>query len=81
DVEIQMAYVAQQRLDGYDRLVRHAIKRKTAFDRRVVRETGKEVIFEKGDLVQVLQGDLFNTFKNERKLTPRWSAPRRVIGR
>ncbi|THU87279.1 hypothetical protein K435DRAFT_621097, partial [Dendrothele bispora CBS 962.96] len=81
DVEIQMAYVAQQRLDGYDRLVRHAIKRKTAFDRRVVRETGGEVTFEKGDLVQVLRGDLFNTFKNERKLTPRWSAPRKVVER
>jgi hypothetical protein len=81
DVDVQMAYVTQQRIDGYDKIVRHAFKRKSVFDRRVVRETKGEVIFQKGDLVQVLRSGLFNTFKTERKLAPRWSAPRRIVER
>ena len=32
DAATHMAYVAQQRLDGYDEAVHHAIKRKMAFD-------------------------------------------------
>ena len=37
DVAVHMAYVAQQHLDGYDKAVQHAIKRKTAFDHRALK--------------------------------------------
>ena len=33
---MQMAYVAQQRLDGYAEAVAHAIKCKTVFDKQVL---------------------------------------------
>ena len=33
ECETQMAYVAQQRLDGYEAIVRHVVSRKGAFDR------------------------------------------------
>jgi hypothetical protein len=33
DVNVHMAYVAQQRLDGYEAIVQHAIKRKATFDK------------------------------------------------
>ena len=32
EVETQMAYMAQQRLDGYEAIVRHAVSRKGAFE-------------------------------------------------
>jgi hypothetical protein len=32
-----MAYVEQQRLDGADQIVLHANRRKTTFDRRVLK--------------------------------------------
>ena len=32
DAALQMAYVAQQRLDGYAEALAHALRRKTAFD-------------------------------------------------
>ncbi|THU97912.1 hypothetical protein K435DRAFT_604962, partial [Dendrothele bispora CBS 962.96] len=81
EVSTQAAYVEQQELDGYDRMVRHGLKRKEAFDRRVEKQTGKEVVFAKGDLVQVHKSELENTFKTEKKLMPRWSVPRRVVER
>ena len=33
DINVHMAYVAQQHLDGYDTTIWHALKRKAAFDR------------------------------------------------
>jgi len=74
-------YAAQQRLDGYASAVRHALKRKAAFDKRVLAESGGEVIFKPGQLVQVYRSDLDYTFKTERKLLPKWSHPRRVVAR
>ena len=68
---IHMAYVAQQRLDGYDEAIRHALKRKATFDKRVLRQHPGEVIFKKGQLVQVYRNDLDYTFKTERKLMPK----------
>jgi len=53
DIMTQMAYVAQQRLDGYAEAVTHAMKRKTAFDKRVFAQGLGEVIFSKGQLVQI----------------------------
>ncbi|KAG6838068.1 hypothetical protein C0991_002139 [Blastosporella zonata] len=78
DTLLQMAYVEQQRLDGYSEAVAHAFKRKAAFDRRVLDKGPGEVIFIEGDLVQVYRSDLDYTFKMERKLLPKWSKPYRV---
>ena len=76
-----MAYVAQQRLDGYAEAVAHALKRKATFDRRVLAKNPGEVIFSKGNLVQIYRSDLDFTFKTERKLLPKWSMPQRVVSR
>lgn len=81
DAAIHMAYAAQQRLDGYDEAVRHAIKRKTTFDRRVLKRHHAEVMFMQGQLVQIYRSDLDYTFKTERKLLPKWSRPFRVTSR
>ena len=51
EVAVQMAYVAQQRLDGYAEMVTHAIKRKSIFDKRVLARKPGEVVFSKGQLV------------------------------
>ncbi|EIW61865.1 uncharacterized protein TRAVEDRAFT_101405, partial [Trametes versicolor FP-101664 SS1] len=81
DVAIHVAYVAQQHLDGYDEAVRHAIKRKKAFDKRVLGSHAGERVFKPGVLVQVYRNDLDYTFKSERKLLPKWSRPYRVVRR
>ena len=81
DVAVQMAYVAQQRLDGYAEMVAHAIKRKSTFDKRVLTRKPGEVTFPKGQLVQIYRSDLDYTFKTERKLLPKWSPPQRVVAR
>jgi hypothetical protein len=78
DGALQMAYVAQQRLDGYAEAVAHAMKRKTAFDKRVLARNPGEVVFSKGHLVQIYRNDLDFTFKTDRKLLPKWSTPQRV---
>ena len=81
DVATQMAYIAQQRLDGYAEMVAHAIKRKSTFDKRVLTRKPGEVVFSKGQLVQIYRSDLDYTFKTERKLLPKWSPPQRVTSR
>jgi hypothetical protein len=81
DVTTQMAYVAQQRLDGYAEMVAHAIKRKAVFDKRVLARNPGEVVFLPGQLVQIYRNDLDYTFKTERKLLPKWSPPRLSTGR
>lgn len=81
DVATQMAYVAQQRLDGYAEMVAHAIKRKAVFDKRVLSRKPGEVIFHTGQLVQIYRNDLDYTFKTDRKLLPKWSPPQRVTNR
>jgi hypothetical protein len=81
EVAVQMAYVAQQRLDGYAEMVAHAIKRKSTFDKRVLARKPGEVVFSKGQLVQIYRSDLDFTFKTDRKLLPKWSPPQRVATR
>ena len=81
DVTTQMAYVAQQRLDGYAEMVAHAIRRKAVFDKRVLSRHPGEVIFHKGQLVQIYRSDLDYTFKTDRKLLPKWSPPQRITER
>ncbi|THV05883.1 hypothetical protein K435DRAFT_585493, partial [Dendrothele bispora CBS 962.96] len=79
DVEVQMAYVEQQRLDGYDMIMRHALRRKEVFDRRVLRRDPGEVIFKKGQLVQIRREK--DRHRAENKSMPRWSIPHRVTER
>ena len=76
-----MAYVAQQRLDGYAEMVTHAVKRKAVFDKRVLARNPGEVVFSKGQLVQIYRSDLDYTFKTDRKLLPKWSPPQWVTSR
>ncbi|KAG2739924.1 hypothetical protein P692DRAFT_201671650, partial [Suillus brevipes Sb2] len=81
DVNAHMAYVAQQQLDGYDAIVKHAIKRKAAFDKRVLARSPREVIFHTGQLVQFYHSSAHNTLEAKRKLLPKWSVPCRIIER
>jgi hypothetical protein len=81
DVGLQMAYVDQQRIDGYAAIVDHAVKRKAAFDKDVLHRAPRCILFRAGQLVQVYRSDLDFSFKSERKLEPKWSAPRRVVSR
>ena len=76
-----MAYVAQQQLDGYAEAVGHALWRKSTFDKRVLAQKPGEVIFNKGQLVQIYRSNLDYTFKTERKLLPKWSPPHRIVSR
>jgi hypothetical protein len=75
-----IAYAVQQRLDGYEAIVKHAIVHKHTFDKCIQAKLG-EVIFTKGQLVQVYHSDLDYTFKTERKLAPKWLPPYRVTNR
>jgi hypothetical protein len=81
DVETQMAYVNQLRFDGYSHIVNHAEHRKAVFDKQVLQRSPREVIFHAGNLVQVYRSDLDFTLQTERKLLPKFSAPRRVVHR
>jgi hypothetical protein len=59
---IHIAYTVQQHLDSYEATVKHAITRKQAFNKQVLKGSG-EVSFKKGNLVQIYQSDLDYTFK------------------
>ena len=78
---MQMAYTAQQRLDGYSEAVEHATRRKRWFDNRVLKSKAGLVEFKASDLVQFFHNELNNTLKTEKKLAPMWSAPHRVVKR
>ena len=78
DFDLHIAYAAQQRLDGYAEAVQHAMDRKTRFDRRVLDSKEGEIIFKKGQLVQIHRSDLAKSISSERKLTPMWSEPHRI---
>ena len=81
EVDVQMAYIDHQRFDGYAQMVDHAHQRKAAFDKQVLHRPPRETIFRSGDLVQVYRSDLDYTFKSDRKMLPKFSAPRRVVNR
>jgi hypothetical protein len=81
DIETHMAYVAQQRTDVHSEAVRHADRRKEAFDQKVSRSKAGPVCFHIGQLVQVFRSDLAYLIGSDRKLTPMWSTPRRVVRR
>jgi hypothetical protein len=77
EAAIHMAYMAQQRLDRYEATVKHTITWKRTFDKGVLKGSG-EVIFKKGQLVQVYQSNLDQTLKTKWKLLPKWSHPHQV---
>ncbi|THH04954.1 hypothetical protein EW146_g10037 [Bondarzewia mesenterica] len=58
DIEYQLSYTEQQRLDRYAFTVEHAHKRKAAFDRRVISAAPGEVTFTRYDLVQIYKNAL-----------------------
>ena len=45
DANVHMALAGQLRLDGYDAILRHAARRKLAFDRRVEASRAGHVTF------------------------------------
>lgn len=81
ELDTQMAYVNQQRFDEYAQIVDHAKRCKATFDKKVLSHPPREVVFKAGDLVQVYRSDLDYTFKTDRKILPKFSAPRRVVTR
>src|ERR1700678_61473 len=80
DINTHMAYAVQQRLDGYSEAVKHAVSRKAAFDRKVMKK-GSVTTFKRGQLVQTYRNDLANTLSTARKLQPMWTGPYRVVER
>ncbi|KAG2344278.1 hypothetical protein BDR05DRAFT_847569, partial [Suillus weaverae] len=81
DISTHIAYVGQQQLDGYDAIVHHAIKHKAAFDKRVLVQSPREVIFAPGQLTQFYHSSIHNSLEAKRKLLPKWSIPCRVTER
>jgi hypothetical protein len=81
DINTHMAYVGQQQLDGYDAIVRHAIKRKATFDKQVLARSPREVIFTPGQLTQFYHSGIHNSLEAKRKLLPKWSIPCRITER
>ncbi|CAK5277778.1 unnamed protein product, partial [Mycena citricolor] len=57
---------------------KYALGRKAAFVRKVLKSRAGEVVFDKGDLVQVFRNNLADTVSNKRKLTSWWSELHRV---
>lgn len=80
DADVHLAYVEQQCLDTMDLTALHTIKRKLAFDRKVILLRTGEVLFDDGQLMQVYDNATDMTFATSKKLLPRWSVPWRVIG-
>jgi transposase InsO family protein len=80
EAAVHMAYAAQQRIDGYEAVVKHATSRKSTYDGRIAKKSG-EVEFRIGQLIQIYRSDLDYTFKTERKMIPKWSQPYRIRAR
>jgi hypothetical protein len=78
DIDIQQAYTGQQRFDKYAQVVKHEVACKAAFDRRVLESSAGEVVFEVGDLVQVLDPKYKKAFLTSKKILPEWSGTLRV---
>ncbi|KAJ6570797.1 hypothetical protein B0H10DRAFT_2237647 [Mycena sp. CBHHK59/15] len=79
EVGLQNAYLEQQTLDAYSHVVEHAIKRKEAFDKRVMNSGDGVIEYKKGDLVQILDSSLDLTLSTESKILPCWGQPHRVV--
>ena len=79
DVNVQMAYIDQQRLDETNHMVLHAVKQKAVFDHKVQHTNTGEVVFTQDQLVQVYNNSLNTTLSTTCKLLPQWSAPCHII--
>jgi hypothetical protein len=79
EVNIHLAFVEQQHLDGYAATVDHAAKWKAAFDAKLRRRAPRNVVFQPGDLVQVHATEWTRTFASIKKLIPMWSIPHRIV--
>ncbi|KAJ3831138.1 hypothetical protein F5878DRAFT_514037, partial [Lentinula raphanica] len=81
DAVVHALYAEQQRLDGYEEALKHAMGRKSRFDKKVHGTRAGEVVFRKGDLVQFRFNKLDNNISTKTKLAVRWSQPVRVAER
>jgi hypothetical protein len=79
--DMHMAYAAQQRLNGYSEVIRHAMDCKAKFDQWIIDFREGEVVFEKGQLVQIYRNDLAKTISSEHKLAPMWLELHRISER
>lgn len=77
-IERHMEYACQQRLDAHSEAVKHAERRKKAFDRKVLQSGAGEVVFEEGELVQLYRSKLAGTLSVNKKIQPMWTGPYRV---
>ncbi|KAG9123992.1 hypothetical protein FRC07_013272 [Ceratobasidium sp. 392] len=76
DVYVNMGLTYAMQNDAFSEALRHAAKRKKAFDKQI-----NPTVFQVGDLVQRYDSRLDETHSSMRKLAPRWSGPLRVVGR
>ena len=77
-VLLYLSIVEQQCLNGYNSIVDHAAHRKAQFDTKVGKCAPKNIIFEKGNLVQVHKTQWHHMLSLMKKLVPMWSIPSRI---
>jgi hypothetical protein len=75
EINIHMALVEQQHLDGYLSTVEYATRHKATFDAKPQKCTPRIVVFQLGNSVQVHEIKLVRTFTDIKKLIPMWSIP------
>ena len=78
EILLHLLIAEQQCLDGYNSIVNHTANQKARLDVKVLKHAPRQVVFKKGDLVQVHQSQWHNTFAVMRKMVPMWSVPNRV---
>ncbi|KAG9121275.1 hypothetical protein FRC07_002818 [Ceratobasidium sp. 392] len=76
DIDINMGLTYSLRDDAHANALKHARKRKRAFDKKA-----RVVNYQPGDLVQKYDARLDETHSTVRKLAPRWSGPLRIVNR
>lgn len=81
EIAVHLTFAEQLHLDGYTATVDHATKRKAVFDAKLLSRAPREVVFEKGDLVQVHATEWTLMVASMRKLVPMGSVPHRVASR
>ncbi|KAF7330052.1 Retrotransposon-like family member [Mycena kentingensis (nom. inval.)] len=78
DAHRHFDYAAQQRLDAYDNRTSYSAARKAVFDRKVAASRQGEVVFTKGELVQVFDTARMKTLSTNKKIEGPWGDPHRV---
>jgi hypothetical protein len=78
-VGIRNKYVAQQGLDAYSHIVKHANKRKAVFDGKVQASKDRVIEYKKGDLVQIRDSKCDLDMATDSKLLPQWGAPHHIV--